>query len=150
MRWTIVLALLACSHRTSPPGASDAPSCMSCVASDAPSSGSGTVGAPCTKDGDCPIDVFGTNQGECIQQSPFTNGYCSARIGECPAPGGPGSPCPLGSQCINPGIQQTGGLDYCVARCASDADCRVADGYTCCANVEGHAGPFCYPTALCF
>ena len=30
-----------------------------------------------------------------------------------------------------------------------NADCRAAEGYRCCPAVQGRAGPFCYPTALC-
>ncbi len=100
------------------------------------------VGEACARDSDC----FG---GECVTMAPFVGGYCSVRIGECPAPGGTGGPCPSGSECINPGIPATGGADYCVKRCASNDECRAADGYRCCPRVQGHAGPFCYPIALC-
>jgi len=150
MRWLVlVAALAACSHKVPSGAATDAPT----GAADAPkgdaSSSNGSVGTPCTNDNDCPIDVFGVPDGLCIHQAPFTNGYCSARIGECPAPGGGGQPCPPGSACIHPGIQQTGGADFCLKQCASGSDCRTADAYTCCPAVAGQMQSVCYPLALC-
>jgi hypothetical protein len=61
--------------------------------------------------------------------APFTGGYCSQHIGECPQTGGMACP---GSVCINPGITATGGWDYCLKSCNVDGDCRVAEGYKCC------------------
>ncbi len=150
MRWLVlVTALASCSHKVPTGAAPDASTgTEDAPRSDAPSS-SGSVGAPCTNDNDCPIDVFGTPDGLCIQQAPFTNGYCSARIGECPAPGG-AEPCPPGSACTHPGIQQTGGADFCLKECATNSDCRTADGYVCCPAVAGQPQSVCYPRALCF
>src|SRR5436305_1730903 len=55
------------------------------------------VGAACARDGDCASGV-------CFTAPPFSGGYCSHHIGECPAPGGTGDPCPAASLCINPGL----------------------------------------------
>src|SRR5262249_51580955 len=84
--------------------------------------GTATVGSACTHDSDCASGV-------CFTAAPFTGGYCSVHIGECPAPGGTTEPCPTGSVCINPGIGATGGGDYCLKSCTTDADCRVAERY---------------------
>ena len=108
--------------------------------------GSGAVGDPCTMDDQCNVVIGGTNEGECVQQAPFTNGYCSGRVAECSAPGD--NPCPTGAVCIAPGITQTGGEDYCIKQCGSNSDCRVGDGYSCCLAPDGR-GPGCYPTSLC-
>jgi hypothetical protein len=100
--------------------------------------GDGHVGDRCASDNEC-------GGGECITQAPFTAGYCSARINECPAGNFP--ICPDGAICLNPGIPATGGLDYCVKPCSADPGCRVADGYKCCTTLG--PGSFCYPAALC-
>lgn len=149
MRWLVLIAALAaCSHKVSTVAPTDAPNGTNdAPKSDAASSGGG-VGTPCTNDSDCPIDVFGADNGLCIQQAPFTKGYCSARVGECPAQAGAG-PCPAGSECIHPGIGQTGGADFCLKQCATGSDCRTADGYVCCPAVPGQTQSVCYPSALC-
>ena len=95
--------------------------------------GDGGVGSGCTTGADC-------RSGVCFTQDPFAGGYCSAHIGECPAPnatGTPWNPCPDQSVCINPGFAATGGSDYCLARCTTGADCRVAEGYACCPWTRG-------------
>jgi hypothetical protein len=145
VRWFGVIVLVAACHHTSSNGSDGRTG--DGRGGDAKSGHN--VGDPCQHDQDCNVLVFGAPAGVCLVQSPFTNGYCSANIGECPAGSGAPLPCPMGTTCIAPGIPATQGQDYCVKNCASNADCRASDGYTCCPKVEGISGPFCYPSALC-
>lgn len=111
------------------------------------------VGAPCAVNSDCPVlCASGQCSALCLDEPPFTGGYCSRSIGECPAPSpdaGSG-PCPPGTFCANgqPAVDGTGG-DYCLAGCKTDGDCRTGQGYKCCPNLT-HAGrSVCAPASLC-
>jgi len=100
------------------------------------------IGAPCTGTTDC--------AGVCITDPRFTRGYCSIGIAECAAPGGTFDPCPSGSSCTN-GLgfdDDAGHGDFCLSDCATDSDCRVADGYACCGRT--HTGKLvCIPRSYC-
>jgi hypothetical protein len=139
MRLVAALLLLAACGNALPIGVG--PDLAPSVANDI-AIGGGAVGAPCAGGGDCA-------SGTCFTQPPFTGGYCSQHIGECPAPGGIGNgPCPAGTICINPGVPATGGADYCLSACTHDSDCRVPDGYHCCpwrrgANTFGVCSTVC-------
>jgi hypothetical protein len=79
------------------------------------------VGAPCK--GVAP-GVCGTDQNaSCLDQTidDYPGGYCN--VDPCTAV----DPCPIGSSCV----QLNGENGQCFKDCASDSDCRTAEGYFC-------------------
>jgi hypothetical protein len=84
----------------------------------------GGIGGACADDADC-----SAAGGMCLMTIgsgafayTFPGGYCTA-----PCTGGSGSTeCGAGAACYSLGTR-----GYCVKTCASNADCRVADGYMC-------------------
>jgi hypothetical protein len=122
---------------------------------DAGSKPDASVGSPCARDFDCPVlcDDDAQCGPLCLDQSPFTGGYCSRAIGECPAPSGldgGSAPCPPGAYCANgqPAVRGTGG-DYCLAECTTDAECRTAEAYKCCLGLTHANRSVCAPASLC-
>ena len=81
-------------------------------------------GASCAKDTECgPAG----SPWRCIK-GPFTNGYCSG-IGCNPADP---RTCPLSSHCADPTpAKPLSGDEFCAKDCATDTECRSAEGYTC-------------------
>jgi len=122
-------------------------------ATDGASNPEASVGDPCAQSSDCPvICAFGQCSPLCLDEAPFTGGYCSRAIGECPAPSpdaGSG-PCPAGTFCVNgqPPVDGTGG-DYCLLGCTSDGDCRAEQGYKCCPGLTHSGRSVCAPASLC-
>jgi len=113
------------------------------------------VGSPCKQNSDCPTlcDDDAQCAPLCLDQAPFTGGYCSREIGECPAPSGSDAgsgPCPPGTFCANgqPPVSGTGG-DYCLVACKTSGDCRSAEGYKCCLGLTHAGATVCAPVSLC-
>jgi hypothetical protein len=139
MRAAVALLLLCapgCNREALPPPGSDAGS-VTLDGSALPDASPDVdalraVGDPCTSSGQCADQL-------CITGAPFSGGYCTQHIAECPGPGDVPGPCPAGSACVNPGSAATGG-DYCAKLCAADGDCRVAEGYKCCPWPRGGPG----------
>jgi len=87
-----------------------------------PSPASGETGAPCRTAADCvvPNDECVTVAGPSMEVS-FAGGYCST---ECT---GVGTDCGMNGVCDGfPALAYN-----CFQRCATDADCRETEGYTC-------------------
>src|SRR5262249_23752493 len=86
----------------------------------------GRIGDPCHGDADC--------KGEsCVADWRFPGGSCPRIIAECPAEM-PDTACPSGSFCTLILVDGVGAGDQCLPKCSVDADCRVAEGYRCCAS----------------
>jgi hypothetical protein len=82
--------------------------------------GTGAIGAPCTGYWDCPGGEFGTCLG-------FTNGYCSQFCDMTMSQ--PACPNLTANTCVPNAVNST--FSLCEKNCSSDADCRIADGFTC-------------------
>ncbi|MBM4395401.1 MAG: hypothetical protein FJ087_06885 [Deltaproteobacteria bacterium] len=87
----------------------------------------GVIGAPCKKDDDCAADGL---EAVCLD---WVKGYCS--VTEC-GPGGKVT-CPVGSVCM----AMTAATAACATTCASDAECRAAEGYACKALDDAEGDP---------
>jgi hypothetical protein len=100
------------------------------------------IGDPCTGGEGC-------GSGFCLQDVPFSGGYCSEVIAECPAPGSPTIVCPAGATCENAVVTgappQQMARDLCLRSCAVDSDCRVAEGYHCCPSHLVQSARVCVP-----
>lgn len=70
----------------------------------------GTYGGPCSLEAPCGGEL------QCVSAATFPDGYCSSRCSD--------AACGTGAICAS-----AGGLDLCLAICASDSECR--DGYQC-------------------
>lgn len=140
------------------PGAADASSTADAsLTPDAPPASDGAplgdaganaaVGDPCQKTANCsyPCSAVGCST-LCLTSQSFTGGYCSVQIPECPASGP--AVCPAGSTCVADVQDGTNG-DYCLSICTKDAQCRTADGYTCCAGLTFSGKSVCAPASLC-
>jgi hypothetical protein len=79
----------------------------------------GLVGKPCNITTQCEMEGFSTT---CLGWS--KKGYCT--IKDC-GDGTTGVLCPDGSLCMGVSLKQP----VCIQSCASDADCRVRDGFAC-------------------
>lgn len=83
------------------------------------------AGAACAADAQC--GPAGTPW-RCLTGASFPKGYCgnaNCRVGD-------ETTCPQRSHCYDPTPARPGsGDEFCARDCAADADCRVADGYTC-------------------
>ena len=97
-------------------------------------SGTGPIGATCST----LLDCAGGEDGLCIRQPDWKDGYCA--ITSCTAQSG----CPSGSHCAFIDPQQ--GAGTCLQNCANDAACR-ADGYRC-YNADEDSGNVreCFPS----
>jgi hypothetical protein len=134
------LGLLACCLLPSA-CASESQSAAPLGAGDGGEGAAGGIGRSCADDSDC--------TGLCLRSDPFTGGYCTRAIAECPAPGGGPGSCPSGSTCANGVLYDGGAGDYCLADCASNSECRATEGYTCCPGLT-HAGrSVCAPARYC-
>lgn len=138
------LALDACGGRDTPAPAPDA---ARDVAPDAPPTAAGLA---CGGDGDCAGLVCLTRlQRMCngpirphTWSWEFPGGSCNPPVdlARGDIPGG----CPSGTSTITAFVGCDGvPFRFCARRCASDADCRAAEGYRC--NLEA---TLCYPPAL--
>jgi hypothetical protein len=109
---------------TSSKSASSASSTSSSAGTGGAGLDGGAVGAPCASAGSCATPEI------CVTSVP--GGYCTVVIAECSGdPFAPGL-CPAGAWCVNGSELGGQGGDLCMAKCAGSADCRQAEGYTCC------------------
>jgi hypothetical protein len=102
-------------------------------------------GAACHSDGECPR--------LCVQDAPFSGGYCSQIELDCGHPSS-AADCPSGTLCRRVTIQTSPSYpeDLCLRQCGSDGDCRSGEGYRCCARPAGSPGPdgkSCMPSSAC-
>jgi hypothetical protein len=99
----------------------------------------GVVGDPCATVGECG-GIGGGLPAECLTSLmgmvTLPGGYCTAT---CTA--GDPDPCAgSGGVCVNAMI-----ASYCLKPCATVAECREAEGYTCSAPPTGGEGTYCLP-----
>jgi len=105
----------------------------------------GSVGAACAGDADCDMltaPTCMTTIGSGGFSADFPGGYCTQTC--MPSFGGGPDGCPTGSSCFGGGFGGFGAA-YCAKTCSSDADCRVADGYTCRSAGFGGSPSVCSP-----
>ncbi|MDO9020388.1 MAG: hypothetical protein Q8S73_06705 [Deltaproteobacteria bacterium] len=134
--------LLDCSGRETPGSATDA-------GTDAPEAAAATVvGHACASSDDCPaMGCLRVLERECAGPGrphtwrvEFPGGYC----GPTPvlASGTLVAPCPAGSLTWTAFVGCDGiPFRFCARRCASDADCRTAEGYRCQRDLGACAPP---------
>ena len=101
-----------------------------------PSRSGAHIGDPCETLAQCTVGGYCVAEVDNGEPSGFGGGYCTDTCG-----GASTGTCPTGSFC---GFSV--GTRSCVDACASDADCRQAQGYGCRELGQGRTG--CYPRAL--
>lgn len=136
LRVSLLLALvtssLACSSEKADPDPADAAAIDGASGVDSAITGGppapGQLGGECCVTDNCDkVLACDYPMGACHEDSWGTpDGMCTVW---CDGPGDP--VCPEGSQC---GCSAGGGQCACIYLCADDADCRVDDGYRCCAD----------------
>ncbi len=106
----------------------------------------GSVGAACAADSDCDMltapTCMTTLGGAGGFSAEFPGGYCTQTC--TPSFGGAPDGCPAGSACFGGGFGGFGAA-FCGKTCSSDADCRVAESYSCTAPPFGAGPSVCAP-----
>lgn len=95
------------------------------------------VGRKCKNGSDC--GPGGICRIQSVSPFEFPNGYCTATC----TPGG--GECPAGSSCFETYGKLTSASHNCIKDCATPADCRAVEGYSCLPVNNGKLG--CFPAS---